>query len=99
MEFNLEYGGMIVNKKLFDKAGIAYPKTWDELRSVSKQVSKMNGDVSEMKGFEMIDTDALICNYLAMILQQGGQYLEEDDSINFATPEGIKAKHGKGRRM
>ena len=91
MEFNLEYGGMIVNKKLFDKAGIAYPKTWDELRSVSKQVSKMNGDVSEMKGFEMIDTDALICNYLAMILQQGGQYLEEDDSINFATPEGIKA--------
>ena len=38
-----------------------------------------------MKGFEMIDTDALICNYLAMILQQGGQYLEEDDSINFAT--------------
>ena len=78
-------------KTSFDKAGIEIPKTWDELRSVSKQVSKMNGDVSEMKGFEMIDTDALICNYLAMILQQGGQYLEEDDSINFATPEGIKA--------
>lgn len=91
MEFNLEYGGMIVNKKLFDDAGISYPKTWEDLRKVSKEVAKQNGEVVEMKGFEMIDTDALICNYLAMILQQGGQYLQEDESINFATPEGIKA--------
>lgn len=91
MEFNLEYGGMVVNKKLFDDAGISYPETWEDLRKVSKEVAKQNGEVVEMKGFEMIDTDALICNYLAMILQQGGQYLQEDDSINFATPEGIKA--------
>lgn len=91
MEFNLEYGGMVVNKKLFDEAGISYPQTWEELRSTSKEVSKQNGDIVEVKGFEMIDTDALICNYLAMILQQGGQYLQEDNSINFATPEGIKA--------
>ena len=91
MEFNLEYGGMIVNKKLFDDAGISYPKTWEDLRKVSKEVAKQNGEVVEMKGFEMIDTDALICNYLAMILQQGGQYLQEDESINFSTPEGIKA--------
>ena len=82
---------MIVNKKLFDDAGISYPKTWEDLRKVSKEVAKQNGEVVEMKGFEMIDTDALICNYLAMILQQGGQYLQEDESINFATPEGIKA--------
>lgn len=91
MEFNLEYGGMVVNKKLFDEAGISYPTTWDELRSVSKQVAKMNGDVSEMKGFEMIDADALICNYLAMILQQGGQYIQDDNSVKFDTPEGVKA--------
>lgn len=91
MEFNLEYGGMIVNKKLFNEAGLSYPQTWDELRTISKQVSKQNGDIVEVKGFEMIDEDALICNYLAMILQQGGQYLNDDDSINFATPEGIKA--------
>ena len=91
MEFNLEYGGMIVNKKLFDEAGIAYPETWEELRGTSKEVSEQNGDIVEVKGFEMIDTDALICNYLAMILQQGGQYLQDDDSVNFATPEGIAA--------
>lgn len=91
MEFNLEYGGMIVNKKLFDEAGLSYPETWEELRELSKSVSEQNGDIVTMKGFEMIDADALICNYLAMILQQGGQYLNDDSSINFATPEGIQA--------
>lgn len=91
MEFNLEYGGMIVNKKLFEEAGLSYPETWEELRETSKKVAKKNGEVMEMTGFDMIDSDALICNYLSMILQQGGQYLEEDQSINFATPEGIKA--------
>ncbi|MDO4265234.1 MAG: ABC transporter substrate-binding protein [Eubacteriales bacterium] len=91
MEYNLEYGGMIVNKKLFDEAGLSYPTTWEELRETSKKVAKKNGDLVEMKGFEMIDSDALICNYLAMILQQGGQYLTEDGSVDFATPEGIKA--------
>lgn len=91
MEFNLEYGGMIVNKKLFEEAGLSYPETWEELRETSKKVAKKNGEVMEMTGFDMIDSDALICNYLSMILQQGGQYLEEDHSINFATPEGIQA--------
>lgn len=91
MEYNLEYGGMIVNKKLFHEKGVAYPTTWEELRDVSKSVSVKNGDIVEMKGFEMFDTDSLICNYLAMILQTGGQYLEEDDSVNFATPEGVAA--------
>lgn len=91
MEYNLEYGGMIVNKKLFHEKDVAYPTTWEELRDVSKSVSVKNGDIVEIKGFEMFDTDSLICNYLAMILQTGGQYLEEDDSVNFATPEGVAA--------
>ena len=91
MEYNLEYGGMIVNKNLFDEAKLSYPTTWEELRKVSQDVSVSNGDVVEMEGFEMMDGDSLFCNYLSMILQQGGQYLEEDHSINFATPEGVKA--------
>lgn len=91
MEYNLEYGGMIVNKKLFDESGLSYPTTWEELRDISKSVSVKNGDIVEMKGFEMFDTDSLICNYLAMILQQGGQYLGEDGSVNFATEEGVTA--------
>ena len=91
MEYNLEYGGMVVNKKLFEEAGLEDPQTWEELRAVSKQVAKVNGDVVEMGGFECIDGDALINNFLAMILQQGGNYIEEDGSVNFATEEGITA--------
>lgn len=91
MEYNLEYGGMIVNKTLFDEAGIEYPTTWEELRKVSQDVSEMDGAVAVMEGFEMMDGDSLFCNYLAMILQQGGQYLNDDNTVNFATPEGVKA--------
>ena len=91
MEYNLEYGGMVVNKKLFDENNLKYPTTWEELRETSKKVAKKNGEIMEMSGFGMIDPDALICNYLSMILQQGGQYIQEDGSINFATPEGVKA--------
>lgn len=91
MEYNLEYGGMIVNKKLFEEANLEYPTTWEELRKVSQEVSVSNGDVVEMEGFEMMDSDSLICNYLAMILQQGGQYIEDNGDINFATAEGVKA--------
>jgi ABC-type glycerol-3-phosphate transport system substrate-binding protein len=82
---------MIVNKTLFDEANIEYPTTWEELRKVSQDVSEMDGAVSVMEGFEMMDGDSLFCNYLAMILQQGGQYLNEDGTVNFATPEGVKA--------
>lgn len=91
MEFNLEYGGLIVNKKLFDEAGLSYPETWKELRQISQDVSESDGDVVTMGGIEMIDGDALICNYLAMILQKGGQYIQDDNSVNFATDEGIEA--------
>lgn len=91
MELNLALGGLLVNKNLFDDAGLEYPETWEEMRAISKQVAKKNGDVMEMRGFDMIDTDALIGNYLSMILEQGGQFINEDNSLNFATPEGIKA--------
>ncbi|MDY6065718.1 MAG: ABC transporter substrate-binding protein [Finegoldia sp.] len=91
MEFNLEYGGMITNDNMLKKAGKEVPKTWDELRKLSKELAVSKVDLVEVGGLEMLDNDSFICNYLAMILQQGGQYLNEDGSVNFATPEGIKA--------
>jgi multiple sugar transport system substrate-binding protein len=90
-EFNLEYGGMLVNKKLFDEAGLSYPTTWKEMRELSAKVAKRDGDVNTMSGIELVDTDALICNYLAMILQQGGSYYDADGNVNLATAEGIAA--------
>lgn len=91
VESNCEYGGMIVNKKLFEQSNLEYPTTWEELRSISKQVAVKEGEVMKMRGFDCIEWDALLNNYLAMILQQGGEYIQEDGSVDFATPEGIKA--------
>ena len=87
MEYNLEYGGMVVNKKLFDQEGLSYPTTWAELKEVSSKVGKVNGDIQEMGGFEFLDGDALINNFLAMVLQLGGNYLNEDGTVNFNIPE------------
>lgn len=90
-EFNLEYGGMVVNKPLFEEKGLDYPTTWEELRNVSDQVAESKNGVITMRGFDFVDEDALIYNYLAMILQQGGQYLQDDGSIKLDTEEGITA--------
>ena len=90
-EFNLEYGGILVNKKLFDSTGLSYPTTWEEMRAVSAKVAQRDGDVNTMSGIELVDTDALICNYLAMILQLGGSYYDADGNVNLATEEGITA--------
>ncbi len=91
IESNCEYGGMVVNKKLFEDNNLKYPVTWEELRAISKQVAVKEGEVMKMRGFDCIDWDALLNNYLAMILQQGGEYIMEDGSVDFATEEGIKA--------
>ncbi len=90
-EFNLEYGGMIVNKPLFEEEGLEYPTTWEELRSISDQLAQSADGVISMRGFDFVDEDALIYNYLAMILQLGGQYLQDDGSIRLDTEEGIAA--------
>ncbi len=83
MEYNLEYGGMLVNKRLFDEAGLAYPTTWEEVEQVSDQVSKSNGNVMEMRGFDFVSGDSLPFLWLGMILSQGGEYLKEDGSVDF----------------
>ena len=91
LESNCEYGGMVVNKHLFGDNGYTYPTTWEELRQISGEVAVKNSDVMEMRGFDCIEWDALLMNYLAMILQQGGEYILEDGSCDFTTPEAIKA--------
>lgn len=85
MEYNLEYGGMLVNKKLFEEAGLSYPTTWKELEEVSDKVSKANGEVMEMRGFDFVSGDSLPYQWLGMILSSGGQYLNEDGTVDFTS--------------
>ena len=91
LEYNLEYGGMLVNKKLFEEAGLDYPTTWEELEQVSNQVSVGDGTVNEMRGFDFVSQDSLTYLYLGMILSSGGQYLNEDGSVDFTSKEAVEA--------
>ncbi len=91
LEFNVEYGGLLVNKKLFEAAGIEYPTTWAEVIDVAKQVAVQKGEVMEMRGLEYAHLDALLNNFLAMILQKGGRYMDDNGKLDFNTPEAAEA--------
>lgn len=91
LELNAEYGGMVVNKHLFDESGLEYPTTWDEVMEIAKAVAEPEGDTMAMRGLEYATLDTLTFNWLAMILQKGGTYLKEDGSLDFTTPEAVES--------
>lgn len=92
LEYNIEYGGMLVNKKLFDERGLSYPTTWEKLEKISDEVSVRNGELMDMRGFDFVGYDSLTNLLFAMILSNGGQYLEEDGkTLNLTTPEAVDA--------
>lgn len=84
LEFNAEYGGMLVNKPYFDEHNLAYPTTWDEMITLATENSVSDGDIFEMRGFDFISFDSLPYTWLSMILSSGGSYLE-GDVFNFDT--------------
>lgn len=92
LEFNIEYGGMLVNKKLFDEKGLTYPATWAELEKIADETSVRNGEVMEMRGFEFATGDGLLNMFLAMTLSQGGAYLTDDGTkVDFSSPQAVEA--------
>jgi len=74
VEFNNEYGGMLVNKVKFDELGLDYPETWDDIIDVARQTSDSSGEVFNMRGLDFTTNDTLTTTFLSMILSQGGQY-------------------------
>jgi len=91
-EYNLENGAMLVNVKMFKDAGLSYPKTWDEIITTGKQLTKWNGDAIEQSGFAFTNNDSITFMFLAFILQQGATFWDKDGvHVNFNTPEAQKA--------
>ena len=84
LEFNAEYGGMLVNKPYFEEHDLAYPTTWDEMITLATENSVSDGDIFEMRGFDFISFDSLPYTWISMILSSGGSYLE-GDVFNFDT--------------
>lgn len=92
-EFNLENGGMIVNKQILEAAGVkSYPKTWDEIIAAAKKATKVEGGKIVQSGLHFIQGDPVTFLYLSLILQQGGDYWANDKAhVKFTTPEGYNA--------
>lgn len=91
-EYNLENGGMLINKKMLASIGAEVPTTWDQIREVGKQLTKWNGEQLEQSGFAFTNNDSITFMYLSLILQQGAKYWDDEGKyVNFNTPEGKAA--------
>lgn len=90
LEFNIEYGAMLVNKPKFEEQGLSYPTIWDEMIDIARQTAVANGEAMDMRGLDFTTNDTLTTTFLSMIQSQGGEYLV-DGKISLNTPEAIKA--------
>jgi multiple sugar transport system substrate-binding protein len=94
-EFNLEYGGVLVNPALFEKHGVTYPPKWgtfSDLIADAKKMTEVEGGAMTRAGFYAIGGDAIGFNVLSGIVEQGGSYFAEDGKhFNFDTQEARNA--------
>jgi len=91
-EFNCEYGGVLVNKTMYEKAGLTYPPAWPTMDDVLKDgqalVQKDEAGVMTVAGFHFASSDPASFSFLAGILQRGGDYWNADHTgFTFNTPE------------
>jgi len=90
VEFNNEYGGMLVNKPEFQRLGIPYPTTWNEVVDVARRTTVRRGNTFDMRGIDFTEDDTLTTTFLSMILSSGGQYWV-NGKFKLTTPEAEKA--------
>ncbi len=90
-EYNLENGGVLINKRMFKEAGVTDPptwKTWDELVSDAKKMTKMNGSTMTVAGFDYVTDDGLGFLYWEGVLERGADYFAADKiHLDFMTPQ------------
>jgi len=90
VEFNNEYGGMLVNKVEFQRQGIEYPTTWAEIVDVARRTTVRRGNTFVMRGLDFTTDDTLTHTFLSMILSKGGQYWV-NNRFRLTTPEAQEA--------
>ncbi|GAB4570239.1 MAG: hypothetical protein Kow0047_23780 [Anaerolineae bacterium] len=94
-EFNIEYGGVLVNPVLFEEAGLAYPPkwdTWEELIADAQRLVKTEGGQMTVAGFHFVTGDGLPFLFFSEVLQRGGDYWADDQvHLKFITPQGQEA--------
>ncbi len=91
-EFNCEYGGVLVNKTMFQAAGVTYPPQWKTMDDVVadglKLVQKDDTGMMTVAGFHFTSADPIAFSFLAGIKQRGGDYWNSDHTgFTFITPQ------------
>ena len=92
-EYNIEYGAVMVNTKLADEAGATNYKEgwkdWDAFIEDAKKLTVVQDGVMTRAGFNFTSSDGIATMFHSLILQYGGQYLQ-DGTYTVTTPEGKK---------
>jgi multiple sugar transport system substrate-binding protein len=95
-EYNIEYGGVLVNKTMYEAAGLAYPPEWNSMDDVLTDAQALvqidDAGMMAVSGFHFASSDAAVFSFLAGIRQRGGDYWNDDmTGFTFNTPEAAEA--------
>ncbi len=91
-EFNMEYGGVLVNKTKYEAAGLAYPPNWktmDDVLADAKALTQYDASgMMSVAGFHFTSADPTVFSFLAGIRQRGGDSWNADRTgFTFNTPQ------------
>ena len=89
---NVEYG-LFYNREDAAAAGVPDgPKTFDDVMKIAKNSAKFNGDVQEYGGLEFYNGDNFAALFLSWIMQNGGDFWNEDQTkFVLTSPEAKEA--------
>jgi multiple sugar transport system substrate-binding protein len=91
-EFNCEYGGVLVNKTMFEAAGLTFPPQWKTMDDVVADGVKLakydESGMMSVAGFHFTAADPIAFSFLAGIKQRGGDYWNADHTgFTFSTAQ------------
>lgn len=92
-EYNLENGGVLVNKRMFDEAGVKYPPvwtSWDEVIADAKKLTKFDGATMTQAGLHWLNADGIAFWLWEGILERGADYFAADKiHLNLTSPQAL----------
>lgn len=92
-ESNIEYGATLMNTDMAKAAGVGTDgwDNFDEFIADGKKLSVFEDGKMTRAGYHFTTNDGLSYTFLSLILQGGGQYLKEDGTFDFNTPQAADA--------
>lgn len=90
-ESNVEYGATLVNTAMAEDAGVALDgwADFDEFKADALALTETQDGQITRAGYHFTTNDGISYTLLSLILQNGGQYLADDGTFTFQTPEAV----------